>query len=118
MGVVLFVGFLWKWAPGASDVTIDDAGVTFRYAGGRVRRVLWSGQGLPLTIQRTEGVDDEISRGSPVQATSGRLWLLDFLSSETYHQLIVTAKAHGVSVTESAGLRAGWIRVTLSVRAA
>jgi len=118
MAVVLAVGAVWKWAPGAIEVSVDGNGISFRYPSGRIRQVLWSGQGLPLTIQRTDGVHDEISRGRPVQAVSGRLWLLDFLSNETYHQLIAMAKKQGVSVTESPGLRAGWIRVILSIRAA
>lgn len=114
ISIVLLIGGFWKWSAGAAEVSVDGAGITFKYPSGRIRRVLWSGQGLPLTIQHTEGVDDEISRGRPVQAVSGRLWLQDFLSTEAYREILTMAKNGGLSLTESPGLRPGWTRQTIS----
>lgn len=116
MAVVFLVGGAWKWAPGATNVSVDERGIMFTYPGGRVRQVLWTSPGLPLTIYHTDGVDDEISRGQPVQAVAGRLWLQDFLTDDTYRVLLDRAKALGLSVSERPGLRPGWTRLTLATR--
>jgi hypothetical protein len=114
-GISLIAG-LWKFAPGATEIHLEPGGITFRYRNGRSARASWDGPGLPLKIYHTDGTSDAISRGMPVTATTGRLWLVDFFPEGTYVEMLRQARAAGVSVSEGPGppLRPGWISVVLS----
>ncbi len=95
---------------------MDDGAVTFLYDSGRKRRVEWNDPYFRITINRTNGVDDAISCGQPIQAVSGRLWLVDFLSDDEFKALTVRAKQMGLRVSEGPGpaLRPGWTQVSIT----
>lgn len=114
MAILFSVGAIWKYAPGAIAATTDELGLTLHFPGGRTKQLRWSDPRFRVIINRTSGVADAISRGRPVQAVSGRLWLQDFLSDESFRTFLDLAKDRGLSVSEGPGLRPGWSRLTVS----
>jgi hypothetical protein len=114
VGGVLLVAAIWKWMPGATNVIVDNRGITFTGPKKRRREVQWSGKGLPLVIFHTEGASDEFSGGKPVHAVSGRTWLQDFLSTATFEAIKRIARANNLIVDEQPALRPGWSRITIS----
>jgi len=86
--------------PPPASVTVDDVGIKFEDAAGRVWGFKWDLPRFRLLVFRTEGAQDMISQGQPRQAVER---VNNLVTPDAVEEVLRQARIHGLDVSIAPG---------------
>ena len=91
-----------------TSMSVDAAGIEFKTAKGRTRRVSWADERFKLDFYYTQGASDGISRGQPYVGIDERQGLRTRLPMDAYEFIVDQAASRGLAVSRRQAGGLGW----------